>query len=53
MELQEMEIIQAEKEKDISAQEQRPLDDEGEEMAKYKRASFDLPLNVAKTDPLR
>lgn len=48
-----MAVIQAEKEKDIAAAELQPLDPEGIALAQGKRATFDLPINVAKVDPLR
>lgn len=48
-----MAVIQAEKEKEIASGELHPLDPEGIAMARDKRATFDLPINVAKTDPLR
>ena len=51
--LETMAIIQDQKTQDIAAQAQPPLDAEGAEMAEYKRDTFDLPINVAKTDPLR
>lgn len=51
--LETMAVIQAEKEKEIAAQEQQPLNPEGVAMAEDKRDSFDLPINVVKTDPLR
>ncbi len=53
MELERMAAIQAEKQKEISAQEQRPLDAEGQALAEDKRKTFDLPTNAVKVDPLR
>ncbi len=51
--LEIMAVIQAEKEREITDGELQPLDPEGIAMARDKRATFDLPVNVAKTDPLR
>lgn len=51
--LETMAVIQAEKENEIALQEQQPLNPEGAAMAADKRESFDLPINVVKTDPLR
>lgn len=51
--LNTMGIIQAEKDRDIAAAEQQPLDAEGIALAEHKRSSFDMPINVAKVDPLR
>ena len=51
--LETMAVIQAEKENEIALQEQQPLNPEGAAMAEDKRESFDLPINVVKTDPLR
>ena len=53
MELERMAAIQAEKAKEIAAQEQQPLDAEGQELAEDKRKTFDLPTNAVKVDPLR
>lgn len=51
-ELEIMETIQTQKEKDIDALEhQMPLDDEGKTLAEKKRFTFDI-INVP-TDPLR
>ena len=51
--LEEMGIIQAEKEAEIAVQEMLPLNAEGATLAENKRLTFDMPINVAKTDPLR
>lgn len=48
-----MAAIQAEREKAIARGEQPELDAEGERMAENKRMTFDMPINVAKVDPLR
>jgi hypothetical protein len=53
MDLSTMAAIQAEKIKEIAAQEQQPLDPEGKAMAETKRKTFDLPTNAVKVDPLR
>ena len=53
MDLNTMAVIQAEKRKEIAAQEQQPLDPEGKHMAEEKRKTFDLPTNAVKVDPLR
>lgn len=53
MDLSTMEAIQAEKLKEIAAQEQQPLDPEGIALAEDKRKTFDLPTNAVKVDPLR
>lgn len=53
MDLSTMEAIQAEKLKEIAAQQQQPLDPEGKRMAEEKRKTFDLPTNAVKVDPLR
>lgn len=50
--LEEMAVIQAAKEAEADAG-QLPLDAEGAALAEGKRETFDLPINVAKTDPLR
>ena len=42
--------IMAEKEREA---ELLPLDDEGIALAEGKRSTFDMPINVAKVDPLR
>ena len=41
------------KEKEINAQELIPLNAEGIALAEGKRSTFDMPINVAKVDPLR
>ena len=51
--LRTMETIMDEKARDIAKAEQQPLDPEGEALAEYKRMTFDMPINVAKVDPLR
>ena len=51
--IETMAAIQAEKEKEIAEGEQQQLDAEGEAMAENKRMTFDMPINVAKVDPLR
>ena len=51
--LHTMETIMNEKARDIAAHAQPALDPEGVALAEYKRESFDMPINVAKTDPLR
>ena len=51
--LDTMAIIMEQKDRDIETQELQPLDPEGVAMADGKRESFDLPINVVKTDPLR
>ena len=51
--IDEMAVIQAEKDREIEAAEQLPLDEEGIALAEAKRQSFDMPINVAKVDPLR
>lgn len=51
--LETMAIIMEQKDRDIEMQELQPLDPEGVAMADGKRESFDLPINVVKTDPLR
>ena len=53
MDLEAMAAIQAEKAKEIAAQEQPPLDPEGRALAEEKRKTFDLPTNAVKVDPLR
>ena len=51
-ELEVMNTIQNQKEKDINASEHPiPLDDEGKELAEKKRFTFDI-INIP-TDPLR
>lgn len=50
-ELEVMNTIQSQKEKDINTEQQIPLDDEGKELAEKKRFTFDvvsIPI-----DPLR
>lgn len=49
--LETMAAIQAEKEKEIEAEELQPLDDEGETMAEHKRFTFDV-VDIP-SDPLR
>ncbi|MBR2663632.1 MAG: hypothetical protein IKE25_07955 [Clostridia bacterium] len=51
--LEIMAIIQEEKEREIAAGDIPPLDAAGIKLAENKRFSFDLPINIAKTDPLR
>lgn len=51
--LEEMDCIQEQKDKDINAQELIPLNGEGKALAEGKRQTFDMPINVAKVDPLR
>lgn len=51
--MQTMAAIQAEKEKEIAQGEAKELDAEGAKMAEEKRMTFDMPINVAKVDPLR
>jgi len=51
--LNTMDTIQKQKVKDIVAKGLPPLDTEGRKMAEYKRATFDLPTNAVKVDPLR
>lgn len=51
--LNTMDTIQKQKVKDIVAAGLPPLDPEGIEMAEHKRATFDLPTNAVKVDPLR
>ena len=53
MDLDVMAQIQAEKLKEIEAQEAMPLDGEGQALAGEKRKTFDLPTNAVKVDPLR
>lgn len=53
MNLEIMAVIQAEKRKEIAAQEPPPLGPEGQRMAEDKRKTFDLPTNAVKVDPLR
>lgn len=53
MNLDTMAAIQAEKLKEIAAQEAPPLDPEGKALAEEKRKTFDLPTNAVKVDPLR
>ena len=53
MDLDTMAVIQAEKTREIAAQEQPPLDPEGAALAEDKRKTFDLPTNAVKVDPLR
>lgn len=48
-----MAAIQAEKAREISMTQQQPLDAEGKRLAEEKRMTFDMPINVAKVDPLR
>ena len=48
-----MAAIMNEKDQEIAAEEQLPLDAEGAVLAEDKRESFDQPINVAKSDPLR
>ena len=48
-----MDAIQKEKEKEIIAKELMPLDPEGRAVAEEKRKAFDLPTNAVKVDPLR
>ncbi len=49
--LEIMQQIMHEKEKEISAAEQQSLNDEGKEMAEEKRFTFDIPATPV--DPLR
>lgn len=49
--LEIMNIIQTEKEKDIAQEELQPLNDEGETMAEHKRFTFDV-VDIP-SDPLR
>ena len=49
--LEIMQQIMREKEKEISAAQQQALDAEGKEMAEEKRFTFDIP--AAPSDPLR
>lgn len=51
--LDTMDTIQKQKVKDIVTGGLPPLDPEGIEMAEHKRATFDLPTNAVKVDPLR
>lgn len=53
MNLETMAAIQAEKLREISAQDQLPLNPEGRALAEDKRKTFDLPTNAVKVDPLR
>lgn len=53
MNLETMKTIQDAKALEITHQEQQPLDAEGAMMAEQKRETFDMPINVAKVDPLR
>ena len=49
--LETMAAIQQEKEQDLQAQEQHPLNVEGREMACHKKETIDTPYVVS--DPLR
>lgn len=51
--LETMNTIQEQKVRDIELAGLPPLDPEGIAMAEYKRATFDLPTNAVKVDPLR
>lgn len=53
MNLDRMAAIQAEKQKELAATAQPPLDPEGQALAEDKRKTFDLPTNAVKVDPLR
>lgn len=48
-----MKGIQDAKAREIAQAQRHPLDAEGQAMARQKRDSFDMPINVAKVDPLR
>lgn len=50
-ELEVMEQIMKEKEREIAREEQQPLDNEGETLAEHKRFSFDIVDTPI--DPLR
>lgn len=52
-EIETMAQIQEERTKKIAAEGQPPLDPEGIALTENKRESFDMPINVAKVDPLR
>lgn len=52
-EIEIMKQIQEEKSKTLAEEEPHPLDPEGIEMTEHKRSTFDMPINVAKVDPLR
>ena len=51
--LTDMAIIMGQKEREMSAQGAPPLDAEGVALAEGKRYTFDMPINAAKSDPLR
>lgn len=53
MDLETMEQIQTQKERDMAATEPMPLDAEGADVAEEKRYSIDIPEYIVKTDPLR
>ena len=53
MDLHTMAAIQAERAREMAAQEPPPLDDEWRALAEGKRKTFDLPTNAVKVDPLR
>ena len=53
MNLDVMDIIQREKEREIIEKGNPALDDEIADVAEEKRKTFDLPTNAVKVDPLR
>ncbi len=53
MNIETMRNIQEMKAREIAEATALPLDAEGQALARQKRDSFDMPINVAKVDPLR
>ncbi len=51
--IETMAEIMAAKDRELAAQAQPPMDDEGKVLAEAKRNSFDFPVNAVKVDPLR
>lgn len=51
--LEEMDCIQGQKDIENRSKDLLPLNAEGKALAEGKRSTFDMPINVAKVDPLR
>ena len=51
--IETMAEIMAAKDRELAAQAQPPMDDEGKALAEAKRNSFDIPISAINVDPLR